>query len=300
MHEQILIIDDSLALHQLIKAHLNDLDLGIHSAYDGEAGLTMASHIRPGLILLDVDMPEMDGFEVLRRLKENKETSTIPVVFLTADFAMPDKVRGLDLGAIDYITKPFNYVELQARVRSVLRTKHQSEQRAMVDGLTGLWNRTYLEDHLATQISLAKRTGKPLSCIVADVDELAKINARHGWQFGNEALRMVSNLMLSTCRAEDAVCHCGGGKFSILVSGVDRRAASRLADRLCLEFLQKCGSLHGKDVGLTCSFGVADSSVTEEGSLLVRADAAMARAKQNGRCTVSIARPPRTKVAIAA
>jgi diguanylate cyclase (GGDEF)-like protein len=105
--------------------------------------------------------------------------------------------------------------------------------------------------------------------------------------------------MLSTCRAEDAICHCGGGKFSILVSGMDRRAASRLADRLCREIQQKCASLHGKDIGLTCSFGVADSSITEGGSLLTRADAAMVRAKQNGRCTVSIARPPRNKMAIA-
>lgn len=300
MPEQILIIDDSLALHPLIKSHLANEDLRIHSAYDGESGLTMAAELRPSLILLDVDMPHMDGFEVCRRLKGNKQTVTIPVVFLTADFATPDKVRGLDLGAVDYITKPFNYPELQARVRASMRTGHQSEQRAMVDGLTGLWNKTYLEDHLASQLSLVKRTGQPLSCIIADIDGLGNVNARHGWQFGNEMLRAVSQLMLSICRAEDSVCYCGHGKFSVLVSGMDRRAASRLADRLCAEIQKKCASVHGKDVGLTCSFGVADSAVAGEESLLERADLAMTRAKQNGRCAVSVAKPPRRKTEIAA
>ncbi len=296
MQDQILIIDDSMSLHQLIKSHLADEGVQLHSAYDGESGLAMANDLRPGLILLDVDMPHMDGFEVLRCLKSNNATSTIPVVFLTADFALPDKVRGLDLGAIDYVTKPFNYVELQARVRSALRTRHVADQRVMIDGLTGLWNKTYLDNHVSSQISLAHRTGRPLSCIIADVDALARINAQHGWQFGNEVLRVVSGLMLGQCRAEDAVCYCGKGKFSILVSGMDRKAASRLADRLCAEIQRKCVSVHGKDVGVTCSFGVADSSIADEESLLERAEIAMSRAKQNGRCTVSIARQSRGKV----
>jgi diguanylate cyclase (GGDEF)-like protein len=300
MKEQILIIDDSMSLHQLVKSHLADESFVIHSAYDGESGLVMANELRPGLILLDVDMPKMDGFEVCRRLKGNKQTVTIPVMFLTADFVTPDKVRALDLGAVDYITKPFNYPELQARLRASLRTQHQSEQRAMIDGLTGLWNKVYLEDHLATQLSLFKRTGQPLSCIACDVDALAGLNARYGWQFGDKMLRIVSQLILSICRAEDSVCYCGQGKFSILVSGMDRRAAARLADRLCTEIQQKCATVGGKDVGLSCSFGVADSAIAGEASLLERADTAMTRAKQNGRCTVSVARPLRRVVADAA
>jgi two-component system cell cycle response regulator len=245
-------------------------------------------------------MPQIDGFEVCRKLKSNKETSSIPVLFLSADYATADKVRGLELGAVDYITKPCNFPELQARLRACIRTRHHFEQRAMVDGLTGLWNKAYLDDHLATQFSLVKRTGTPMSCIVADVDELARVNAKHGWQFGNEMLRTVSQLLLGQCRAEDAVCYCGEGKFSILVSGVDRRAASRLADRLCAEIQRQCATVHGKDIGLTCSFGVADSSIADEGSLLERAEIAMSRAKQNGRSCVSIARPARAVVPIAA
>ncbi len=300
MQEQILIIDDSMALHLLVKSHLADETLGIHSAFDGEAGLQMAADVRPSLILLDVDMPVMDGFEVCRRLKSNKDTAAIPVIFLTADFATVDKVRGLDLGAVDYITKPFNYTELQARVRASLRTRHHLEKCAMVDGLTGLWNKIYLDDHLSTQLSLCKRTGQPLSCIVADIDELKRINTRHGWQFGNEMLRVVSHLMLSHCRAEDAVCYCGQGKFSILVSGTDRRAAAQLAQRLCAEIQRQCALVHDQEVGLTCSFGVADTSIAGEQSLVERADISMTRAKQNGPCTVSIARPLRSKLPTAA
>ena len=297
MQEQILIIDDSISIHNLIKAHLATDEIVIHSAFDGESGLTRAQQYHPSLILLDVDMPQMDGFGVIKSLIGNKETATFPVIFLTADFATTDKVRGLELGAIDYITKPCNYDELNARVKAALRTKTQSDQIAKIDGLTGLWNMTYLKDHLVTQIGLSQRTGKPLSCIVADVDELSKINAQFGWNFGNEVLRSVSSLILAQCRAEDAVCYCGNGKFSVLINGMDRRAASRLADRQCRDIQQKCATIHGKDVVATCSFGVADTAVSEDNTLLERAEGAMIRAKQSGRSIVSIARPPRMKLA---
>src|SRR5437773_396483 len=101
MLHRALIVDDSLPLHQLMKTHLDGEGLEFHSAYDGEAALTKAVDLRPSLILLDIDMPDMDGFEVCRRLKANTQTNSIPVIFLTADFNTNDKVKGLDLGAVD-------------------------------------------------------------------------------------------------------------------------------------------------------------------------------------------------------
>ena len=117
MAQRALIIDDSLPLQKLIRGQLHGEGLDLHSAHDGIAGLAMAVELRPSVILLDVDMPDMDGFEVCRRLKGNALTSTIPVIFLTADFDMGDKGKGLELGAVDYITKPFKPEELRARVR---------------------------------------------------------------------------------------------------------------------------------------------------------------------------------------
>jgi len=293
MLQRALIIDDSIPLHQLIKTQMDGEGLEFHSAFDGIAGLSSAIALRPSLILLDVDMPEMDGFEVCRRLKANVDTTTIPVIFLTADFHTTDKVAGLDLGAVDYVTKPFKPDELSARIRSTLRAKQVLEQKAMVDGLTGLWNKKYLEEHEAAQMALANRTGRPVSCIVLDVDGLRLINARHGVPIGDEALRAIGNIVLGQCRTEDAVCRCDGGKFAILLSVMSRAGAGTLAERLCEQIRTQLAVIRKHEVGVTCSFGVVDSLVTGDASLLQRAELALIRAKQNGGNCVSVARPLR-------
>lgn len=293
MLDRVLVIDDSVPLHKLISSYLDGEALQVYSAYDGESGLALAASLRPSLIMLDVDMSDMDGFEVCRRLKANIETTAIPVMFLTADFEVKDKVAGLDLGAIDYITKPFKPEELSARVRASLRAKKSLDQKAMVDGLTGLWNRKYLDEHLAAQMTLAESSGRPVAYISGDIDGLRRINSRHGLPLGDEVIRSVSDKLLNICRAQDAVCHLGGGRFAILISVTGRAGAARLAERLRKDIQSKLFSIRGNEIGVTCSFGVADSLVAGEASLDARADAALLRAKLNGGNCVSIARPPR-------
>jgi diguanylate cyclase (GGDEF)-like protein len=252
------------------------------------------------VILLDVDMPDMDGFEVCRRLKANINTNSIPIIFLTADFATGDKVKGLELGAVDYVTKPYKPEELTARVRASLRAKTMLDQKAMIDGLTGLWNLRYLEDHLAAQTSLSARTGRPMSCIVLDVDGLKQINKKHGIPFGDEILRSIGGILLAQCRTEDAVCRAEGGRFAIVVSAMSRTGAARLADRLCATIQKQLFSRAGREIGVTCSFGVVDSLIAEESTMMVRATLAMYRAKKNGGNSVSVARPARRESALAA
>src|ERR1700722_12371122 len=132
MQQTVLIIDDSIPIHKLVKAHLEAERLRVVSAFGPEEGL-VAAKLSPGLILLDIDMPDMDGFEVCRRLKADPETASIPIIFLTANSGTDDKVKGLDLGALDYISKPFQARELCARVRSSFRAKNQLEAVTMVD-----------------------------------------------------------------------------------------------------------------------------------------------------------------------
>ena len=170
----------------------------------------------------------------------------------------------------------------------------------MIDGLTGLWNRKYLDEHMAAQMAQAGRSGRPVSCIVVDVDALRRINAKQGIAFGDEILRTVGNILLGQCRSEDAVCHFHAGKFAILLSVMGRAGAGCLAERLCKEIQQKLLTVHGKEVGVTCSFGVADSLVAGDLSLLERANLALRRAKLNGGACVSIARPLRLPQSMAA
>jgi DNA-binding response OmpR family regulator len=125
MPQTILIIDDSIPIHQLIKVHLDEESIEIQSAYNGTSGLSKAAALRPDLILLDVDLPDMNGFDVCRLLKADSATAHIPVIFVAGSSSIDAKVCGLDLQAIDYITKPFNPTELCARVRSALRPDHE-------------------------------------------------------------------------------------------------------------------------------------------------------------------------------
>ncbi|MBC8107158.1 MAG: response regulator, partial [Anaerolineae bacterium] len=232
MSQSVLMVDDSIPLHALVRSHLEPHALKVHSAFDGESALTMAAAIHPSVILLDLDLPRLDGFEVCRALKANPTTAGVPLMFLTADSMLASKVKGLEMGAVDYITKPFKPEELQARVRSALRAKHGVEASTMIDMVTGLWNRAYFNTHLTTQLSMSKRSGRPLACIVSDIDKLASINAAHGEATEHEVLRSVGAILRSHCRTEDTLCRLEGGRMALLLNGTNTASASRIADRL--------------------------------------------------------------------
>lgn len=291
MKDSILIVDDSPNLHTLIRTYLEHEFINIHSAYNGSDAISAAAKLRPGLILLDVDMPVLDGFEVCRRLKANASTQSLPIIFLTADASPSDQIKGLDLGASDYMTKRFKPEELRARIRAVLRMKPVLDEAAMVDGLTKLWNRTYLERHLPAQVSLASRTCRPLSCMMGDIDELGSINRMHGETIGDEVLRSAAHIMASHGRTEDMVCYLDRGKYGLLLPGTDQAGAGHLADRIRAEIERQLKTCNGLTINATCSFGLADTWTGSDTSLLDRADAALYCAKRSGRNCISISQP---------
>jgi diguanylate cyclase (GGDEF)-like protein len=301
MSQTLLLVDDSIPLHKLVRAQLEAEPIEVESAYDGESGLNAAISLRPAMILLDVDMPEIDGFEVCRRLKSNPVTASIPVIFLTANSLTADKVRGFETGGADYVTKPFKPEELRARVRATMRAKHQLDQTAMVDGESGLWNRSYLDLHLKAQLSLARRTNRPLACLMIEIDRFAAIANSHGAATMQEAIRSIARIALSQCRAEDLVCRYADSKLIVLVNGANRAAGARVAERLRHEFERQLASINGVSIGLTASIGVADTLIASDETLVERANAALSRARQCGRNAVFVARPAaeETNVAVA-
>src|SRR5450631_822939 len=140
----VLAIDDSPDIHRLLDVRLKPEGLVVHHALDAQDGLAQASRIQPDLILLDVDLPLITGFEVCRKLKDDPALAHVPIIFLTGATDVYTKVQGFDLGAVDYVTKPFEPAELRARVRAALRTKRFHDilaARSHIDGLTGIWNR---------------------------------------------------------------------------------------------------------------------------------------------------------------
>ena len=294
MIQRVLIVDDTKNIHALVKARLTGEPVELHSCFTSADGLAQVGTLLPDLILLDVDMPDMDGFEVCRRLKGQPATMNIPVVFLTGAGSTDEKIRGLELGAVDYVTKPFEPAELRARVRAALRTKYLLDllnKKAMIDGLTGLWNRTYFDQTLAAQLSLAKRSGQPVAVVIGDLDHFKQINDRCGHLTGDEALRIVAACMQATCRIEDVVCRYGGEEFGIIVPNTPSDKAWIMADRL-KKNIEKLPLQHrGVPVQITCSFGIADLACCGEKDIIAAADAALYRAKDLGRNRIEIAPP---------
>ena len=294
MGQKVLVVDDCDMIQALLEEHLSEEPVELLFVGDGPAAVSAALAEQPDLILLDVEMPGTNGFETCRRLKADPSTADIPVVFLTGASTTEERIKGLDLGAVDYITKPFDVAELRARVRAALRTRHLHQllaKRAMIDGLTGLWNRAYFEISLNKEVSASRRTGTPLSCIMVDVDHFKSINDRYGHPFGDQTLRVVADVISTGRRPNDTVCRYGGEEFAILAAGTDTQGAATLAERVRAAVAACRLIAHGEHVPVTCSFGIAELSTATAPMLVQCADEALYRAKRAGRNRVEIADP---------
>lgn len=312
--QKVAVVDDCPQVRKLIRARLKEERVELLFAEGGAAGLELVRRTLPDLVLLDVDMPDVNGMEVIRQLKSDPATHHIPVIFLTGESTPEAKVAGFDLGAVDYVTKPFEPAELRARVRASLRTKYLMDllaQRAMLDGLTGLWNRAYFNDRLAKMVKLSQRhhraPGSPsatpgssdvggdatggggMSLILFDVDHFKKLNDTHGHPFGDEVLRSVARTALTRCRGSDVVCRYGGEEFAVLCPETDGVGARRLAEDL-RQAVKSMELRHGGSaVQVTASFGVMqhDGQMSAD-ELLSRTDAALYAAKRGGRDRVEM------------
>ncbi len=300
----LLAIDGSEEIHRLLKDRLRHARLEIHGATSGEKGLVMAQALLPDVILLDLELPDRDGFSVLRDLKANSRTHDIPVIFVSGSSATTSKVKGFDMGAIDFVTKPFEIAELKARVRSAVRLRlliNMLAQRARIDGLTGLWNRTFFDERLSEELADALRYNTALALIMADLDGFKAINDAHGHPFGDQVLEEFAKL-LTRGRQGDIPCRYGGEEFCVILPHTSARAAVRVADRLRESLKARRWDGHDDQV-VTASFGVADleaATEQESNALIHAADQALYAAKQAGRDRVVVASKPSDPVVLSA
>jgi two-component system, cell cycle response regulator len=284
---KILIIDDNQDDLAVAKARLARECPEIVCANGGLPGLEAARCERPDLILLDLDMPDLCGFDVCRALKADPDLCMIPVLFLSGTGAADEKVKGLDLGAVDYVTKPFDAFELRARVRAALRTKHLQDlliEHAHIDPLTGLPNRRALKERLAREWARIQRHDGALSFIMADIDHFKRVNDAHGHHIGDKVLQQVANAIAESCRQIDLPSRFGGEEFAIVVPGESVSGAVHLAER-CRAAVENVALTAGAEVlRPTASFGVADAAGANSPDELVQnADEALYRAKAAGR-----------------
>jgi diguanylate cyclase (GGDEF)-like protein len=299
---RLLAIDDSELIHRLLQVRLQGERLELHGALSAQEGLQKARELMPEVILLDIELDTMDGFEVLAHLKSDPKTQDIAVIFISAVSDTMDRVRGLDLGAVDFIAKPFEVAELKARVRSALRMQHlvkMLEHRAQIDSLSGLWNRRYFDQRLQQEWSEARRHGRSLSLIMCDVDRFKRLNDQFGHPFGDQVIERVAQI-LSGGRGSDITCRYGGEEFGVILPSTAAERALEVAERHRVAIESHTWSGHD-DVIVTSSFGVADlkSLPTDAGmeQLVQAADMALYRAKQSGRNRVELATHKRIEAA---
>ncbi|MBL0921119.1 MAG: diguanylate cyclase [Phycisphaerales bacterium] len=286
----ILVIDDSPDIHRLMGARLRSEGWTILGASSGEEGIECAIAAPPNLIILDIDMPELDGFETLRRLKINPATLPVPVIVVSANTAPQDKVMGLELGAVDYVAKPFDFSELRARIRAALRTQRLLDmlaKRAHIDGLTGLWNRAHFDARFHELAAGAQRAGQPLSLAMCDLDRFKSINDTFGHPAGDVILQRFAEILSSIVRESDVACRFGGEEFVVILPGAIPEQAAEVMERVRAELREQRWTRH-PERAVTASFGVAPVDERGAEAALAAADAALYVAKSSGRNRVVI------------
>ena len=289
----VLVVDDCQDVHRLLRARLRQEDVELVPATSGAEGLTLAKSRQPAVVLLDLDMPAMDGFEVLRVLKNDPATVHIPVIVLSGLHSPQDKVTAFDLGAIDYITKPFELTELRVRVRSALRL-HQLVQmlatKAQIDGLTGLWNRAFFERRWAEEHARFARHAHPLSVAFIDVDHFKSVNDTYGHPAGDAVLVGLASTLQRECRSNDVVCRYGGEEFVVIMPDTTPSDAAQVLERIRAVLAETSWSRH-PERRVTFSAGVAGASggamVTPE-QWVELADKNLYAAKRAGRDRVVV------------
>ena len=294
----VLAIDDSEEVLALLQVRLRPEGVRLVTATSYDQGLAMAMELQPDLILLDVDMPEHSGLDLCRRLKSEGATSAIPVIFLTGSNDIETKVHGFDLGAVDYVTKPFHPAELRARVRAALRMKRAQDmltQKAQIDALTGLHNRSYLDERLQTELVQSARLLRPLSLVLLDLDHFKALNDGYGHPFGDLVLQRIGDTLTRTLRPCDAACRYGGEELAIILTDTTAESAAGVAERVRVQIRSLGLAPRGQPLVVTASFGVAEATAVlartgdpSLGALIQAADQALYQAKNESRDCVRV------------
>lgn len=300
---RVLVADDEPVSLRVLESSLKRWDYEVVVARDGlEAARLLEAPDAPKLAILDWMMPGLDGAELCRRLRLRQQEPYTYVLLLSARRSRDDVVAGLDAGADDYLTKPFDPEELKVRLRTGKRILYLQDQLiaarealrdlAMHDPLTGVWNRSAILDILSSEMNRATRHSGSVALILADLDHFKSINDTHGHLAGDEVLRLVTKTMSSSVRPYDSVGRFGGEEFIIVLPGCDARNAVSHAERLRLAVERIEAPFRGGAARVTMSMGVAifDGKVPADAEILTNAaDAALYRAKEAGRNRVELA-----------
>ncbi len=300
---RILVVDDVPDNVDILDARLSSRGYEVVTATNGQEALDRVHGEAPHLILCDVMMPVIDGFEVSRRIKSDTSLPFIPIILVTAKDTAEDIVEGLEAGADDYISKPYNFKELEARVRAMLRIKRLQDELdqknrelevankrlrklSITDGLTGLFNHRHVHELLRDEWERSLRSGEPVGVAMLDLDRFKSINDTYGHPTGDVVLYETARIISETAREIDMVGRYGGEEFIAILPNTDEEAAAHFAERVREAVEAHLYRDEDNEIHMTVSCGVASAPLQGTDSpeaLLKMADEALYSAKTSGR-----------------
>ena len=288
---KLLVVDDQ-PINIQVMYQIFSVDFEVFMATSGAQALALCKDNPPDLVLLDIVMPDMDGFEVCTRLKADLATRDIPVIFVTAYTDAEQETHGLNVGAVDFISKPVNPAVVRARVKTHITLKLQSDvmrQLVFLDGLTGVYNRRYFDQQLAMEMARSVRNLSPLSLIMLDVDFFKCYNDHYGHLAGDDCLRQIANTLKEGLRRPaDLVARFGGEEFACILPETNFNDAMTLAGELEARVRDKKIPHANSEAApvVTLSLGVSGRAYGTPGdasALLAEADLQLYKAKHAGR-----------------
>jgi diguanylate cyclase (GGDEF)-like protein len=282
----VLVVDDDPDKLALLEVALTMAGYEVRTACDGEEALAAVNTFEPDLVVSDIMMPRMNGYELARRIRDNPQTKFIPIILQTAaGYRAEDQRHGSEVGALGYFTDPTDIDLLLARASTLLDFKNYlntCEEDAFTDHLTGIANRRRFERQLAREISRTVRYGHPFCLLMLDIDHFKRVNDTYGHEAGDEALRTVGMTLQEGTRGIDLAARIGGEEFAIILTQTSRASGLEVAERL----RSAIKSMDIPTVGqIAASFGLAEcpTSAQSMSELLAVTDAALYEAKRQGR-----------------
>jgi diguanylate cyclase (GGDEF)-like protein len=287
--KKVLVVDDNKMNTEIVSDILTKEGYKVYALSDGVTVLETALLYKPDAILLDIIMPNVDGFEVCEQLKKNEKTKDIPIIMITAISNVDTLRKAFDKGAFDFIRKPFDTMEIVARLKSAIRYYEQQqklESLAMRDGLTELYNHRMVMELLDKKHNIALRNGLPIAFIMLDIDYFKKVNDTYGHKSGDYVIKTIADILHNSASDQDIVGRYGGEEFCIICLNYELDTILNFGEKLRKTIEDYAFMVIGSSLKITTSIGIAYKtpfSVKASNKIITTADKKLYEAKRNGR-----------------
>ncbi len=290
MKDRILVIEDEELDFQVLKDILQPEGFLVFHAKSGVEGLMMVEKISPDVLVLDLVLPDIDGFEVCRRVRQDERRLGMPVLFLSSSANLDNKLLGLQLGASDFLMKGCDPREIVFRIKNLLQHKRLFDEvfrQSVVDGLTHSYNRRFFQHRLIDEFERGRRYKRSFCCAIIDVDNFKEINDHYGHPVGDVVLKHVARSLRRNCRTTDIVCRYGGDEFGVLLPETSIEGAYVITERFREVIANKSISVGGEKFNITVSCGISSvnsgTRALDVDELVTQADVALYTSKRQGR-----------------